>query len=512
VVARTPGWLAAENQRPGVRLVLTPRDSGGVLGYLDRQSVGCGDQVEVHLGMSPARPAHQVKLVAYRIGDYQGLGARQTWTSGPVTVNTLQRREVLPEGNPMPHLVVPGWSTTLRLTVDPSWVPGFYLLVPQDAAGRQSARPAGPAIPLVVRDDQGTAPILFQASTLTWNAYGEWSGWSLYHGPTGNHAQAAEGRARAVALHRPLIGSGYGQMVYMDLPVVRTLERTATEHHLDVAYTTDVAVHLDPSQLLHHNEVVYGGHSEYWTTAMYDGMLAARQAGVSFVFLGANNLWWHARLEGDGGSEPEREVVHRVLADDPLAKSDPQQATILWQSTPLAREPAAILGQSHAAIGVVGGLQLWNAPAWYTAGTGLAPGAILPGAVGNEADGFNVKGHNPANTQLFSVGLLSGSGGPALVTNSYSTIASGAALFAAGTTNWACDPTGQCNDLVVPPATAKAVGQLTSNVLVALSGPKAGFTYPADATVPVTVDQAKAKLPRGARGGYGGAAAEEPGE
>jgi hypothetical protein len=509
--AATPGWLAAENRRPGTRATLIWNDSIAVLGYLDRGSAACGDHVGLHLANTGGRSARPVRLAVFRIGAYQGTGARLVWTSPPVDVTTVQSRSVLPQGRAMPHLVLPDWPVSLDLAIDPSWPPGFYVITPVDATGRGVGRPAGPAIPLVIHNDGGHEPILFESSTLTWNAYSDWGGWSLYHGPNGNHALAAANRARSVALHRPITGSGYGQLIYMDVPVVRTIERTATDHSLDVGYTTDVAVDAQPQQLLDHNEVVWGGHSEYWTTAMYDGMVAARKAGVSLVFLGANNLWWHARLEGTAGEEPEQEVVYRELAEDPMAKSDPQQATVLWQSTPLGREPAAILGQSHAGIAVKGGLQLWDAPAWYTAGTGLSPGAVLPGAVGNEADGFNVRGHNPANTQLFGVGLLSGSNGPVIVSNSYSTTESGSAVFAAGSTDWACDPSGGCGDHDVPAATAKAVGILTGNVLVTLASPKAGASHPAHPLVPLTVDQLRPKLAPGAFGGYGGAEPDEGG-
>jgi hypothetical protein len=48
---------------------------------------------------------------------------------------------------------------------------------------------------LVVRDDAATAPVLFMASTLTWQAYNAWGGWSLYAGPTGTYPRRAADRA-----------------------------------------------------------------------------------------------------------------------------------------------------------------------------------------------------------------------------------------------------------------------------------------------------------------------------
>ena len=499
---RPAGWTAAENRLPGVAVNARVGSVAEVLGYLDRGSAVCGDQVGVHLGISAAHAPRTVQVAAYRIGWYSGSGARLVWRSPAVTV----RRQGTPSGAVAPHLVTPAWPVSLTLSVDEGWPPGFYLLVPQEVHG---GGPAGPGVPLVVRDDAGSEPILFKASTLTWNAYNEWGGWSLYRGPGGTHAQALADRARVVAVHRPLTGSGYEQMELMDLPVVRSAEQVGTRRGIDVAYTTDVAVDADPGQLLHHGEIVSGGHSEYWTTSMYDGLLQALAGGVNAVFLGANNLWWHTRLEaGTAPGEPDREVVYRTAAEDPVTASNPSEATVQWQAAPVRRDPAAVLGQSHAGIGVDGGLQLLNPPAWYTAGTGLGTGALLPDAVGNEADGFNPRGHNPAHTQVFAVGVLNGPNGAFLVTNSYSTQPSGAAVFAAGTTDWACAPTGTCGTHTIPAGTARVVSTLTQNVLVALASPRAGLTHPATLTRTIAA-AALIRLPPQATGSYGGADTDE---
>jgi len=495
---RAGGWVAAENARPGTRLSLPSgramagRDGSRVLGYPDRWSARCGEVITVQL----SGPVSSVRLVAHRIGWYRGAGARAIWTSPPVRVAP----QPVPSGETMPHLVQPGWPMSVTVPIDGTWIPGFYLLVPLGAAG-----PVGPAIPLVVRDDDGSEPILFKASTLTWDAYGDWGGWSLYHGPAGNPPVAAANRARVVALHRPLADAGYEQMRYMDLPVVRQLEQTG----LDVAYTTDEAVDEQPRQLLRHAELVSGGHSEYWTRRMYDGLLEATAAGVNLVFLGANSLWWRARLETSPNAvAPDRVAVYRSVADDPKAAHDPMAATALWGPTPLGRDPASVLGQSHAAIGVHGGLQLVDAPAWFTDGTGLSAGGVLPGAVGNEADGYNPRGRNPAGTQVLAAGVLTGTQGPAVVTTGYVSLPSGAAVFAAGTTYWACIPSGTCFDETPPAATATAIARLTRNVLTTLSTPYAGRRHPAVPLVPFTAAQLLPTLAPGAVGSYGDDTAE----
>lgn len=489
------GWLAAENLRTGNELDLPAGRTSyqSVVGYPDRPSAVCGELVTVQL----SGPQTTVQLVAYRIGHYRGAGARQVWRSAPVRVS---RREI-PSGEEYPHLVEPQWPMSATVPVDGHWTPGFYLLVPYGAAGTARAGHAvGPAIPLTVRDDDAPSPVLFKASTLTWSAYGDWGGWSLYHGPSGSGAAAAAARARVVSLRRPLTGAGYEQMAYMDLPVVRQLE----EIGLDVAYTTDEDVHLQPQTLLGHAEIVSGGHSEYWTRAMYDGLLQAGGAGVNLVFLGANNLWWQARLEqSPQAARPDRMVVYRVLADDPVARKEPLDATVLWGPPPLRRDPAAVLGQSHAAIGVHGGLQVLDAPSWFLSGSGLTAGSVLPGAVGNEAAGYNVRGRNPATTQVLLAGVLRGAHGPVVVSADYSTMPSGAAVFAAGTTDWACIPAGDCFDATPPPATAGAIAVLTRNVIVTLATPRAGLSHPSTPVTPFVAAQLMPRLAPAAIGSYG---------
>jgi hypothetical protein len=510
---RTAGWLATENARPGIRLSIPsgtdpgaadePTDvteragAGRVLGYPDRWSARCGELVTVQL----AGRTGTVRLVAYRMGWYGGDGARRIWTSAPVP--TALR--TAPSGAAAPHVVQPNWPMSVTLPIDGDWVPGFYLLVPTRVTGQ--AGPAGPAIPLVIRDDDGNEPILFKTSTITWNAYNPWGGWSLYHGPVGDPELAAANRARVVALHRPLIGAGYEQMQYMDLPVVRQLERLG----VDVGYTTDEDVDGRPGQLSRHAEIVSGGHSEYWTTRMYDGLLEAAGAGVNLVFLGANSLWWQARLESSAtatAAAPDRIAVYRSVSEDPRAARNPLQATTLWGPPPLRRDPAAVLGESHAAIGVHGGLQLMDAPDWFTEGTGLTRGSVLPGAVGNEADGYNRRGGNPRGTQVLAAGVLNGVHGPTVVSADYVSLPSGAAVFAAGTTDWACIPSGRCSGGTPPAVTSTAIGRLTRNVLLTLSRPAAGRTHPAVPVTPFTPAQLLPQLAPGAVGTYGGATAE----
>jgi len=473
-VARPDGWVRAEDDQPGTAGFTVPKDGmpGQIVGYADRRSAGCGDTVSVAL----SGPDSTVQLEAYRIGAYRDADARLVWRSGDVAVG----HRAPPPLQPRTQLREASWPTSVQVPITTAWPPGFYLLVAHAAGGV-----GGPAIPLVVRDDVDPAPVLFVASTLTWNAYDDFAGYSLYRGQGRTAAAQFVARSRVASFRRPLVGSGYSQLTFMELPVVRQLEQIAAHSGVDVAYTTDVDVDHQPSQLLKHAEIVLGGHSEYWTRRAYDALAVARGSGVNLAFLGANNLWWHTRLESAPGAvQPDREIVYRETAGDPTPPSRPADLTLLWSQWPERRDAAAMLGNSHAAIGVHGGYQLLGAPDWLLAGTGLhagtvdQPGSTLPLAVGNEADGYVAAGANPKDLTVVAVGVLRGARGPVTASAGYYVAPSGAGVFAAGSTDWSCGLEGPCADQQVPEATSAALRGLTRNVVLAFARPRAGTTHP----------------------------------
>jgi hypothetical protein len=514
---RPEGWLRVENDQPGTPGFVIPENVGSareVLGYADRVSAVCGDIVNVSL----AGPTSRVRLDVYRIGGYRGSPGRRVWSSPVLTVRPGHR----PAPVPGTHLIEPRWPVSAAVLVTPEWLPGVYLLVPtavspaspdvSSAVADAAACPVGPGIPLVVRDDVGHEPVLFVASTMTWHAYNNWHGYSLYRGPGSTVAARYASRARVVSFRRPLVGGGYDQLTFMDLPVVVAIERSG----LDTAYTTDVDVDQRPSQLVQHAELVFGGHSEYWTRRAYDAVAAVRGSGTNLLFLGANNLWWHARLErGPGVLVPDRLVVYREIKGDPTPSTQLSDFTLLWSAWPEHRDPATMLAGSHAAIAVHGGYQVYAAPAWMLAGTGLRAasgnrlGSVLPGAVGNEADGYNPAAHNPPGVDVVAVGVLRGARGPVLVSASYFVASSGAATFVAGSTDWACALQGSCFDQSIPAATAVALGGWTRNLLMAFAVPRAGLSRPAEASVPPLPAELAGRLDPRAVGRYGGSESSE---
>jgi hypothetical protein len=139
------------------------------------------------------------------------------------------------------------------IQIDSKMPPGQYL-VKLISKNRQTS-----FVPLVVK---GNAPgdLTFVSSVMTWQAYNQWGGSSLYKGADGSR----ESKADVVSFERPYDGDGSGQFRYMEQPLITMAEQLG----LDINYVTDVDVDQNVNIFQHSNSIVLGGHSEFWTTTM----------------------------------------------------------------------------------------------------------------------------------------------------------------------------------------------------------------------------------------------------
>ncbi|MFN8080766.1 MAG: DUF6605 domain-containing protein [Kineosporiaceae bacterium] len=470
--ALTPAGVRAENALPGTgawQPSLDRRAHWPVQIYLDSSSTTCGARVGVHLGGHGGG----VRLRAYRVGWYGGAGARLVWQSQPIVAPT---REVgaSPEATAgAAHSITLDWPATASLTIPPSWTPGFYLIaaVPDGAASGQVA-------PLVVRADAAASPLLFLAGDTTWQAYNGMGGASQYGG-RGDEVTEFDERAYTVAVTRPLIGTGLQQLATMDLPLVRYLAR----HGLPVTYTTTTEADAHPSTLLRPNGLIVPGHSEYWTTRLYDGVEAARNAGVNIAFLGGNQVYWHLRIERDLDGRAVTQTVYRQAALDPLAAADPLAATVRWTDPPLRRDQSQLAGSRFSGVSVYGPSRVMHADSWLLQGTGLTEGAVIARMAGNEVNSVRPgapTAADPPNVDVVLQGVFTGRGtfNSPTFTTSYYSAPSGAGVFDAGSTYWACHVDNTCPAQPIGPATWRVVDRITLNVVQAFAQPRAGARYP----------------------------------
>jgi len=396
VAVPTSAAIIAENARTGdAWWVTTPQAAGDMEGYADRVSAQVGDTVT--LRVNTKAPTFHVE--AYRMGYYQGIGARRVWTS----VEVPGIRQAPPALIAPTNTVECGWTPSIQFEVDATWPPGAYLLKLVGSDGEQGF------VPLCVRDDASDSAILIMQGVTSWQAYNRWGGYSLYYGNNGGaltYTQSSGGgsyadRARIVSYDRPYShdwASGASDFVGNELPVVYQAEQLG----LDVSYWTDVDLHERPEVLPNHRALFSLGHDEYWSLAMRDNAQAALQQGLNLAFLGANACYRQIRLE-PSPLGPDRHVVcYKSAAEDPMTGKDNAVVTVNWDQAPVSNPESTLTGGMYQDIDAEADMVIADPTSWALAGTGLTAGQHLPRAVKGEFDRYVPGPSSPANADVIA--------------------------------------------------------------------------------------------------------------
>jgi N,N-dimethylformamidase beta subunit-like protein len=412
--AATAQWVIDENAKPGTRAWRIPASAPhDIQGYANKISVDEHGRVTLYVDTTAAT----FHVAAFRLGSYGGLGGRRIWTSREIA----GIRQPAPTVDPDTYMVEAPWAPSFSFHVGDRWVQGSYLLKLVASTGGQSY------IPFVVRDDASTAALLVQHQVFTWQAYNAWGGRSLYHGPTGFAS-----RSRVVSFDRPYDGDGAGGMLRA-LPMLALMEGDG----MDVTYGTDRDTHLRPSLLTQHRALVTLNHDEYWSSAMRDGVEAARAAGVNFISLGANAIYRHVRVEDSPLGKARRVVCYKIASEDPLLGIDDKEVTTNWRSTPVPRPESALLGAMYHCHGVKhADMVVPDADVWVFAGAGLTDGAHIPGAVDGEIDRVFPNAPTPASIQVLAHSPVTCGGASSVSDMTYYTASSGAGVVDVGSLGW----------------------------------------------------------------------------
>ncbi len=253
----SPDWLIEDGDK-------RPRE---IEGFTDRVSGQQGDTVR--LFVTTEAPGYEV--VAYRLGFYGGVGAREVWRSGP-QAGVDQPECLLDRTTRM--VDCSNWSPSLSVAIDEQWPPGQYLfkLVPTKGSSTYVA--------FVVRDDQRHSDVLVISDVTTLQAYNTWGGYSLYTSTDGHPG----GRANVVSFDRPM------EMYWAQSGTLGdsfNIGQLVESLGLDVSYATNIDQHQRPELMKDHKVIVTGFHDEYYSLEMRNGLEAARDSGVNIAFLGA---------------------------------------------------------------------------------------------------------------------------------------------------------------------------------------------------------------------------------
>jgi uncharacterized membrane protein len=484
-IASAQNPIVLENQQTGTNQWQIPFGASGsdavgqVKGYASAVSVNKGQNITFYVSVNPAQT---YTIDVYRMGWYQGLGARLMQHIGPLA--GVQQPTCPTDA--ITGMIECHWAPAYTLATQTSWTSGVYLALLTNSQAIKNY------IVFVVRDDSRVAALLYQQPVTTYQAYNDYpfdntTGKSLYAFNSYGATTVSGGpNAVKVSFDRPYLSDGSGidwsqSFLSWENSFVRWMEKSG----YDVTYATDVDTHANPSMLLNYQGILSVGHDEYWSKPMYDGFIAASDAGVNLGFFGANAIYWQVRFESSSTGAPNRVLVcYRDASLDP--NPDPTLKTVNWRDPALNRPEQVLEGvqftnqtvwtaQTNGYYPYV----VTNSGNWVYAGTGFKDGDSVPGIVGYEADRSFSEYPQP-NAVSGTFALLSNSpfAASGITDHANSSIyqaPSGAWVFAAGTIGWSWALDDSNGQKVSDPR----IQQMTANILNQFVNPLVNFAVSA---------------------------------
>ena len=348
-------------------------------GYCSHQSVEVGDKLTIFVSTDPAR---KFKLDIYRMGYYQGAGARLVQAHGPLAGTVQPTPEIGDK-----RLRECNWEPSLELTIPATWTSGVYL-------GKLTTVPEGDEpywqsyVIFIVRDRR-RADFLFQCSDNTWQAYNRWPvNESLYTHPDGAHAPDVAssfdrpyGKYCQIFDHPLSIGSG--EFLLWEYPLCYWLEK----HGYDVTYCSNSDV-VDPAVVTRTKCLLSVGHDEYWDLAQYQTVEQAINEGVNVLWLSGNSVYMVSEFSQNTNGR-ERRRIERVASYGPLREEEIESyGKILGPFETHGPDERRIIGARTVVPFNGGGDWICTKPDhWIFANTGMKEGEAIPGLIGWEFHG-----------------------------------------------------------------------------------------------------------------------------
>ncbi len=409
-----PNPIVRENMNPGSTGWALPwpgytiSDDIGlqVKAYAASESVQPGGTIGFKVTTTPAQP---FTVDVFRLGDYHGANGRHMIHLGPFAGTQQPKCGIIA----VTRMNFCNWSTSVIVHVPVSWISGVYVAVFSTPSKYQSLAP------FWVVEETRNSDVLFVSSVNTYEAYNDFpydvndptgaalpkTGHSLYSFSSANSIPATK-----VTFDRPFSSEytnpGDGGVYDFEPELIGFMEHNG----YDVTYAPDPVVDTKPWILQRHKVVMIGGHAEYQTMSSYNGLIAARNAGVGLAFISGNEIYWQVRYEPHFGVNRRTIVGYKHQEPDPIRFIHPDLQTIQWRE--LGRPEQRLIGVQLPNNGFMnwGGQPWWpiNTKYWAFDDTGLQMGH----PVNAEVAGYEIDAYDP------TVGLPDQATGYTLLSNS----------------------------------------------------------------------------------------------
>jgi len=459
-------WVASENAKVGIAYKvkdwknLNLESIKGSALWLNKTSGGCGDTIDIHASLYDTKAKNfkpgPRSFEALRIGWYQGSGARQVWNSGPITLKEL------PINYPRTaaRMVETKWPITLRVRIDKTWVPGFYLFVTHSIDGTIEN-----VAPFVLHSPLGSSELMVMHSFITWNTYNSFGDWSAYFGRGTTKTERREDRSRVVSFDRPIMGSG-GFSIHRDaISLVQFLEKQG----INTDQYSDLDLNSWPSISHSYNGTVLGGHAEYFTRRIFDTLIAARNSKINLAILGGNTGIWQVRMTESEIGQNRRVIIYRLPTEDPVR--DLREISIKFEDERLNMPPTLLTGALTSGVHVFGSVKAVNIPSWLHIPIDASIEGISPDS---EVDATVKTLASPPDVKILFSGLMRYGPDPGpgalirpepVAQTIWFTTPSGAAVFNAGITTWSCDLVQTCAYSTVDERSRETMVNVTKQIL-----------------------------------------------
>jgi hypothetical protein len=463
VAASARPWRArvttvSENSRPGTEgwVIHHLGREDEIMGYAGKASVAQGERFPLYVSTT----ADDYRVNAYRIGWYQGLGAREVWRSGklggarqkPATVSSAT------------NTVSTDWDPALEVPTD-DWPPGAYLLKLIASSGGQRY------VPVTVRSPSCAGKIVLKSCVQTWQAYNMWGDYDLYKDAAGSYDR----RSLVVSLDRPYDLNGADMFLTYERNAIKLAEHLG----LDLAFVTSMDIDADPNLLDGASALVSMGHDEYWTPAERAHVTAARDKGVNLAFLGANAMFRRTRLQSSPLGDARQVACYKTdYRHDPMYGVHNALVTSDWRDGPDPDPESSLIGTSYEGYPVDAPLVVASPKSWVFKGTGASAGDSFPHLVGVEYDRVDPGYPLQRPIEVLSHSPLTCNGVASYGDSAYYTHAGGAGVFNCGTMRWVEALYGD-QPHGISGKTPGFVRAVTTNVLRAFAEGPAAARHPA---------------------------------